>query len=285
VRRLALVALLVASIGMSLSSAHAETFKIYEQKMPAHWQEHFGNLLDQATQFWQKKIPGLKFETVQHSEQSDFVLEWASQYEAGKMGYYSEDVSNHYGKPKVAITLGFFKEGTWNFIPPEYVLEITQHELGHAIGLPDSTNPSDIMYPRIGDYESWQQSKIEQQAKTSAQTPTDWKEKSTKYQERSDQKLYLLESEIPKAEALLSTLDATNLGSEAELIKAWDAFWAAKKYFTDAELIRADADTLFYASSYEKSYDKYKSSLDNANKANASLLQMEIYLNNVDNLQ
>jgi hypothetical protein len=284
VKRLAIALLLATFIGMSVSSAHATTYKIYEQKMPTHWQENFGDVLSDATQFWQNKTKGLKFEMVQHSEQSDFVVEWASQFESGKMGYYSPDNSNHYGKPKLAITLGFFKEGKWNFIQPEYVLEITKHELGHAIGLPHSTDPNDIMYPQIEDYESWQKSRVVQQP-AATQTSTDWKEKSTKYQERSDQKLYVLKSELSKTEASLNSYVATNLASKSELDKAWNAFWAAKKHVNDAELIQKDADVLFYAASYQDSYYKYKSSFDNANLASASFLQMQIYLNNADTLQ
>ncbi|MGQ0771854.1 MAG: matrixin family metalloprotease [Nitrososphaerota archaeon] len=284
-KNLVVTAMLVAFIGLSLSSAHAETYKIYEQKMPPHWQKHFGDILNQATQFWQNKTPGLKFEMVQHTEQSDFVVEWASQYDPGKMGYYSEDISNYYGKPKVGITLGFFQDGKWTLIQPEYVLEITKHELGHAIGLPHSTNPNDIMYPQIEDYDSWLKSKTEPQTKASAPTSTDWKEKSTKYQERSDQKLYQLKSELQKAEETINSYAAANMASKAELDKAWNAFWAAKKHISDAELVQQEADSLFYASSYQESYHKYKSSLDGANTADADLLQMEVYLNNVNSLQ
>lgn len=282
---LVITVLLVAFIGLSLSSAHAETYKIYEQKMPPHWQKNFGDVLNQATQFWQNKTSGLKFEMVQHSEQSDFVVEWASQYDAGKMGYYSADISNYYGKPKVGITLGSFKDGKWSLIESEYVLEITKHELGHAIGLPHSTDPNNIMYPQIEDYESWLNSKMKLQQNTSTQTSTDWKEKSIKSQEHSDQKLYLLKSEIQKAEDSLNNYVAANLASKAELDNAWNAFWAAKKYLNDAELVQQEADSLFYASSYQESYYKYKSSLASANAADVGLLQMETYLNKVNTLQ
>jgi hypothetical protein len=285
VKKLVIALLLVVFVGMSVSGAQAATYKIYEQKMPTHWQENFGDVLGQATQFWQNKTKGLTFETAQYSDQSDFVIEWASQFETGKMGYYSPDTSNHYGKPKMAITLGYFKEGKWNFIEPEYVLEITKHELGHAIGLPHSTNPNDIMYPQIEDYESWLKSQTAKQVAPSEQTSTDWKEKSIKYQERSDQKLYVLKSEIAKNETTLNGYTATNLASKAELDKAWNAFWVAKKHLNDAEMIQSDADTLFYAASYQDSYYKYKSSFDNANLASASLLQLQIYLNNADILQ
>lgn len=284
-KKLVITALLVASIGLFLSNAHAETYKIYEQKMPPHWQKNFGDVLNQATQFWQNKTSGLKFETVQHSEQSDFVVEWASQYDAGKMGYYSADTSNYYGKPKVGITLGSFKDGKWGLIESEYVLEITKHELGHAIGLPHSTDPNDIMYPQIEDYESWLKSKMELQPKASTQSSTDWKEKSTKSQEHSDQKLFQLKSEIQKAEDSLNNYAAVNLASKAELDNAWNAFWAAKKHLNDSELVQQEADSLFYASSYQESYYKYKSSLSSANTADVNLLQMETYLNHVDTLQ
>jgi hypothetical protein len=275
-------------VGVSLSGAHAETYKIHAQKMPAHWQKSFGDVLNQAIQYWQNKIPGLTFEIVPHSEESDFVLEWASQYDAGTLGYYSTSTLNHYGKPKVTITLGFFKDKKWNLVSPEYALEITKHEIGHAIGLPHSSDPNDIMYPQIEDYDSWQKSKMPPSSTPSSKAlakTTDWKAKSTKYQALSDQKLYSTKSELLKAEISLNNSTATNKASKVELDKAWNAFWAAKKYLNSAELTQQDADTLFYASSYEDSYYKYKASYDNAKKAAAKMPQIKNYIKKANAIQ
>ncbi|MGI0022862.1 MAG: matrixin family metalloprotease, partial [Nitrososphaeraceae archaeon] len=125
------------------------------QKMPVQWQDKFGDVLYNATKYWENRLPGLKFYSVPYPHQADFVVTWASQYLEGKLGYYTPNTNNEYGKPYVAITLGYFKDKKWNLVAREYVIEITKHELGHAIGLKHSNDPKDIMYPYIHNYERW----------------------------------------------------------------------------------------------------------------------------------
>jgi hypothetical protein len=286
--QLAIVVLTLMLIGIFTTSAYAETYKMYVQKMPTHWQKDFGDVLTKATKYWQDKTSGgIVFETVQHVDQANFVVEWASQYDGGKLGYYSSSTTNDYGKPKLTITLGYFKDKKWNLVSADYALEITKHELGHAIGLAHSTDPNDIMYPQIENYESWLQSKAKP-AKLTAQLTTkqtDWKSKSTKYQSLSDQKIYLVIPQISKSEIMLNNSTASNAASKVELDRAWTAFWAAKKYLNDAQLIQEDADVLFYNSSYKDSYYKYKSSHDAAKKAESKLIQTKGFLKKVAKLQ
>jgi hypothetical protein len=282
--RLALLTISAVMIfAISVPVAYAETFKIHVQKMPSHWQKNFGDVLDKATTYWENKMPGIQFTKVPHVEQADFVLEWASQYDSGKLGYYSTNTLNEYGKPKVTITLGYFKDKKWNLVSSDYALEITKHELGHAIGLGHSTNPNDIMYPTIEHYESWIKSKQKPTTQTTKQM--DWKTKSAKYQSISDQKLYKAQTALTKAEATLKNTTATNKASQVELDMAWNAFWAAKKYLNDAQLIQNDADASFYSQDYRDSYSKYLSSYSTAKKVDSALAQLKGFLKKVSKLQ
>lgn len=270
-RHLAVVmsVLILFSIG-SISHAKAETINMYVQKIPQHWQDEFGDVLTNATQYWEAKIPNLKFETVQYVDKSDFVVEWASQYGEGKLGYYSTNTANAYGKPTMAITLGFFKDKEWHLASPEYVLQITKHELGHALGLPHSVDPDDIMYPTIEDYESWLQDS-EQNIQAPSNT-ADWQSRSEKYQEMASEKILPLESKIDETQSLLNSMSHEGNANEP-LDNAWTSFWWAKKYLNSAEKMQTDGGASVLQSNYYDSYIKFKSSYDYAKKVEQKISQ------------
>ncbi len=263
--------LILFSAGSSVSHADAETVNMYVQKIPQHWQDEFGDVLTNATQYWESKTPNLKFETVEYIDQSDFVVEWASQYEEGKLGYYSTNTENAYGKPTVAITLGFFKGKEWRLASAEHVLQITKHELGHALGLPHSVDPTDIMYPTIEDYESWQDSEQDVQAPSST---ADWQKRSEKYQELANEKIAPLGAEVDKAQSMLNLLSFESNAANDSLDGAWTAFWWAKKYLDSAERMQVDGSVSVLQSDYYGSYIKFKSSCDYAKKAEQKISQI-----------
>jgi len=150
---------------ISIPYAEAKDWNLYVGKMPKHWESQFGNLLFYATQYWQEQFPNTKFYKVSNLENADFVVQWASEYQADektntkKLGYYTTNTKNEYGRPYVAITLGFMTGDGLNkkfeLVDEEYALLITIHEIGHAIGLKHNDEPNNIMYPSIYNYEQW----------------------------------------------------------------------------------------------------------------------------------
>lgn len=281
----------------------AETYYVNVQKIPKHWEDKFGDVLYQATKYWEKRISGLKFYSVSYPHQSDFVVTWASQYTEGKLGYYTTNTDNDYGKPYIAITLGYMDDESvkwqkrkFNLVSREYVIEITKHELGHAIGFPHSSDPNDIMYPSIYNYEEWQRShsgsslgnqKTSEKSKVTARliiTETDWKKESQKYQKQTDTKISVLKVGIQKAEDALHSTWHENSQAQAEVEKAWTALWWAKKYLRDAEWTQKEGKTFVSQSKYKEAYYKYKYSFDSSKKIESYLLEITKYLNNADSI-
>lgn len=141
---------------LPLDLFYNKTLYVYVDQMPKQWEDEFGNILHNATQWWEQRLPGLDFQEVQSVAESDFVVQWSSQYLDKTLGYYTPDTNNYYGKPYVTITLGSFDDESvpstqrkFNFHDPEFVLEITKHEIGHTLGFEHSDNPYDIMYPSM----------------------------------------------------------------------------------------------------------------------------------------
>lgn len=282
--------LLVGVLGIFLTNAYAETYHMYVQKMPPHWEEQFGDVLADATQYWKEKISGIEFETVTYVDKADFAVEWASQYSEGKLGYYSTDTENAYGKPRVTVTLGFFEDKKWILLSPQHALEITKHEIGHAIGLPYSTDPDDIMYPTIETYEAWQQKKEQSQTSKSSeklqtQSTVDWQPMSDKYQHLAETNIHQLEPRLIEIEALLKSSTYDNQAAVVEINRAWDAFWWAKKYFDKAEQLQQDGGASLLKEDYYDSYKKFKSSYYNTQKLEQKIDQITGYLDKAYMLQ
>ena len=282
--------LILFGIGSSISYANAETINVYVQEMPRHWQDQFGDVMSNAIQYWENKIPNLKFNTVQYIDRSDFVVEWASQYDEGKLGYYSTNTANDYNKPTMAITLGFFKDKKWHLASSEHILQITKHELGHAIGLPDSVDPNDVMYPTAKDYESLQQGSEQVQAsnvsadvqgsseQVQASNTINWYDRSEKYQKIASEKILPLASKIDEAQSLLNSASQDTNAVNDELGNAMTALGLAKEYLDDAKKMQTDADSAILQSDYFDSYNKFKLSYHLAKKVELKLAQMTEYI-------
>jgi len=97
--------------------------------MPKNWEEHFDHALPQAKAFWANKIPGTQFIEISNREAADFVIQWASQYQGTKLGYWNPSSVNELGKPYIAITLGYmddesvdWRDRKFNLVDPEFYL-------------------------------------------------------------------------------------------------------------------------------------------------------------------
>lgn len=217
-------------------SAEAKTYYIHVIDMPKNWEEHFDQALPQAKAFWANKIPGTQFIEITNREAADFVIQWASQYQGTKLGYWNPSSVNELRKPYIAITLGYmddesvdWRDRKFNLVDPEYVTEITKHELGHAIGLPHSNDPNDIMYPAILNYDAWLSNK------NKSQEVEIQKSLSPILQDLVNNMIEGLKPQIYDMQDSLYAAEFSNLDAQKEKDNAWNSFGLAKGYFDNAE--------------------------------------------------
>ena len=286
-----IIAILISTLtGLSylIADAEAKIWYIYVDEIPKHWEPKFNNVINDATKFWEEKIPDTKFYQVSFPEQSEFVIQWASQYIGTKLGYYTPSPINDYGRPYIAITLGYMdKESTkwqdrkFNLVDSDYASEITKHEIGHAIGFLHSQDPNDIMYSKIYDYERWLKNKnnLTKINENIVITQTDWEKESIKYQKWTGYKLTALKSGINFAEESLSEAYSDNPQRQVSVNNAWTALWWAKKFFDESELMQKEGYQLISEAKVEEAFYKYQNSFNHAEKIMPYLFEITIYLN------
>jgi len=265
----------------------AESWSMYVDKMPEHWKSKFGNLLYDATQYWENRIPGTHFYQETNREKADFVVQWASQYQGTTLGYYTSDTNNDYGKPYIAITLGRMTGDGLNqkfeLVDSDYALATTTHELGHAIGLKHSNVPNDIMYPSIYNYDAWKYQKLLNIFK-SDNTPTvnvtiePYQFQSVSYQIDVNQKIESLKNIIYKKQKHLDTLTFKNHEAKLAYQNALDSLKVAKKYLANAEWTQKEGEKFISDREYEKAYFKYLYSDSMIHKAEPFVEDITNYL-------
>ena len=142
----------------SSTAAYAETYNILVHEMPRQWMDDFGNILDNALEFWKEVDPELEFNRVTYWKDADFSVEWASTFGGDVLGYYTT-CCDDFGLPLVVITLGYFDESNnWVLTDAKYAKELMKHEIGHALSYNHTDDPNDIMFPfAFHEYEKWKE--------------------------------------------------------------------------------------------------------------------------------
>jgi len=222
--------------------------------MPKHWEDDYGNIMYEATKFWEKRIPGTKFYETTNREKADFGVQWASEYQGTKLGYWTPNSNNDFGIPYIAITLGYmdddsvpFQDRKFNRVNVEYALEITKHEIGHTIGLSHSDDPKDIMFSRITDYNCWLVMNLMEdigRPDITCNTPfgsvnvvseDQYSSQAEKAQLTYKNKINELNSGIETAENSLSGLEYESPDAQKKIEQAWNLRWSALQSLDKAQ--------------------------------------------------
>ncbi len=292
----AFVVIPIIALGIILSPipAEAKSYNIYIGKMPEQWKDTFGNVLYDATKYWENRVLGTEFYEVEQSRHADFVVQWASipiEVEAGKtrLGYYTTNTDNDFGRPYIQITLGFFEDGKWNLVDPGYALEITKHEIGHAIGLIHSHDPNDIMYSKIYNYEYWLSQKNSRGSLTSyfssQESQINYFDLSSELQERTNSNVDQLKDSLYSKQDWLSSMNFESKEANMELGKAIKSLDDAKEYLSSAEWTQKEGEQFLADNSWEQAYYKYLHTEEMAEHAWTPLTKVDSYVKTAQDIE
>jgi len=282
-----------------------KTYYVYIDKMPENWKSQFGNLYNDGTAYWENKIPGLKFYVTTNREKADFVVQWASQFVGTKLGYWTTNTENSYGKPYMAVTLGFmdddsvaWQERKFHQVDSEYALEITTHELGHAIGFGHSHDPNDIMYGTIYNYEQWLRDRDSGTLTSSGKTVTSYYDEAivlqgtvTSYYDEAivlqgtvNSQIENLKNSIYSNQDLLYSMNYESPEAQDELDKARKSLDSAKEYLANAEWTQIEGENLIANGNAAALY-KYEYSLEMIDTALPQLIEIDSHLSAAEELE
>ncbi len=268
-----------------------KTYYVYIDKMPENWKSQFGNLYYDGAAYWENKIQGLKFYVTTQREKADFVVQWASQFVGTKLGYWTTNTDNSYGKPYMAVTLGFmdddsvaWQERKFNLVDSEYALDITKHELGHVIGYGHSEDPNDIMYATFYGYQAWLKARDSGTLPSSGKTISSYYIEANNLQRIVNSQIETLKNSIYSNQDLLFSLNYESPEAQDELDKAWKSLDWAKESLANAEWTQTEGENLI-ASGKAAALYKYEYSLEMIDNALPQLTEIDSHLSVAEELE
>jgi hypothetical protein len=110
----------------------------YDPRMSGYVREAFTN--------WENLGLDLHFEFTADTAGADMVVKWISRFAIDRTGQ-TDLTWDQFGRVQRAVITLAIADGRGRTLPSTALLSVAIHEVGHALGLPHSAQPTDVMFP------------------------------------------------------------------------------------------------------------------------------------------